>query len=105
MSGFPSDHRDKLHACRAGADDTDRLPDKPTFSFGQRLVYNEVPAKVSIPGMSGSSGTDRMPDAATTNRATNDPPPSVSTTHSAANASKVIATTLVSKVVSKRAPG
>ena len=46
-----------------------RLPARSTPSFGQRLVNNDVPAKEAIPGMSGSSGADKIPVAATTNGA------------------------------------
>ena len=49
-----------------------RFPVRSKPSFGQRLVNNDVPAKPAIPGMSGSSGADKMPVAATTNGALND---------------------------------
>jgi hypothetical protein len=70
--------------------------------LGQRLVYSEVPVKLAIPEMSGSSGADRIPEAATTNGATKDSPLSVRTTHAAASSSKVIATTLVLNAMSRR---
>ena len=79
-----------------------RLPLRSTSSLGQRLVNSEVPAKVSIPAMSGSSGTERMPDAATTNGAANDSPASVFTVHVASSSSNVIATTLVLNRMSRR---
>ena len=72
-----------------------RFPARSTPSFGQRLVNNDVPAKEAIPGMSGSSGADKIPDAATTNGAVKVSPASVCTVQSAACSSKVIATTLV----------
>ena len=49
-----------------------RFPVRSKPSFGQRLVNNDVPAKPAIPGMSGSSGTDKIPEAATTNGAVKD---------------------------------
>ncbi len=58
-----------------------RLPVRSTSCLGQRLVNSDVPANVSIPAMSGSSGADRMPAAATTNGAVNDSPASVFTIH------------------------
>lgn len=58
--------------------------------------------KVSIAGIDGSNGTDRMPVVATTNGATNDSPVAVATSHSAVSSSNVIATTSVSKVMSRR---
>jgi hypothetical protein len=79
-----------------------RLPERSKPSLGQWPVNNDAPLKVSIPGKSGSSGTDRMPDAATTNRATIGSPAWVSTVHAAAASSKVIATTLVLKRISRR---
>ena len=79
-----------------------RLPVRSTSCLGQRLVNSEVPANVSMPGMSGSSGADRMPAAATTNGAANGSPASVSTVHSPASSSKVIETTLVLNRMSRR---
>ncbi len=79
-----------------------RFPVRSKPSFGQRLVNSDVPVKVLIPGMSGSSGTDRMPDAATTKGAVNDSPAAVRSTQAAASSSKAIATTLVPNAMSRR---
>ena len=79
-----------------------RFPVRSKPSFGQRLVNSDVPAKPAIPGMSGSSGTDRMPEAATTNGAVKDSPASVRTSHVAVSSSKAIATTLVLNAISRR---
>ena len=70
-----------------------RFPVRSKPSFGQRLVNNDVPAKPAIPGMSGSSGTDRIPEAATTNGAVKVSPASVCKVQIAACSSNVIATT------------
>ena len=72
-----------------------RFPVRSKPSLGQRLVNNDVPAKPAIPGMSGSSGTDKIPEAATTNGAVNVSPASVCTDQTPAGSSNVIATTLV----------
>jgi hypothetical protein len=79
-----------------------RFPVKSKPSLGQRLVNSDVPAKVATPGMSGSSGAERMPEAAITNGATKDSPVSVCTSHTAASSSNTIATTLVSNWMSRR---
>ena len=79
-----------------------RLPVRSNPARGQRLVNSDVPAKESMPAMPGSSGTDRMPEAATTNGATNRRPVSVSSVQTAASSSKVIASTVVPNVMSRR---
>ena len=65
-------------------------------------VVNDVPPKEAIPGMSGSSGADKIPVAATTNGALKVSPASVRTVHSAACSSNVIAMTLVPNWMSRR---
>jgi len=79
-----------------------RLPRRSTSPRGHLLVNSDVPVKLSIPGMSGSSGADRMPAAATTNGATKFSPASVLTTQFAAASSNVIATTVAPKLMSRR---
>jgi hypothetical protein len=79
-----------------------RVPVKSKPPAGHWLVYSEAPSNVAIPAMSGSSGTDRMPDAATTNGAANCSPVAVSISHSQASSSNVIATTDVSSRTSRR---
>ena len=62
-----------------------RFPDRSTTPSGHLPVCSEVPVKRSIPGIEGSSGTERIPVAATTNGAATVAPPSVRTVHSAAS--------------------
>ncbi len=79
-----------------------RLPARSNPALGQHAVNSDAPSKESMPGRSGSSGTERMPEAATTCEAVNRAPVSVSRCQHASSASKAMAVTRVSSRMSRR---
>ena len=77
-----------------------RLPEKSTFSCGQRPVWKTGPSKLSSPSKAGKLGEERHPVAITQKVAEIRSPPSVSTTQWLASSLKTAETIRVLKTIS-----
>ena len=79
-----------------------RSPVKSTGSWGQALVWNQRPLKLSMPGMSGRRALDRLPVAMMQKRAPSSRPVSVRTVHWLRPGSNRACVTRVPRSMSRR---